>query len=71
MGIVPPGTQVSDVIAIFHGATVPFVLRKVSGSRSDVLSNDGMFVIVGESYIHGLMDGEGLTLSKACDITVQ
>jgi hypothetical protein len=71
MGIVPTGTQVGDVIAIFHGTTVPFVLRKVSGSRSDVLSNDGMFVMVGESYIHGLMDGEGLRLAKACDITVQ
>jgi hypothetical protein len=41
-------TLSGDVVAIFPGCTTPIVLRPV----------DGCFQVVGEAYIHGMMDGE-------------
>ncbi|KAH8589759.1 heterokaryon incompatibility protein-domain-containing protein [Bisporella sp. PMI_857] len=50
MGRVPHGTQPGDVVAVFLGAKVPFVLRK---HRSE-----DRYFFVGECYIHGIMEGE-------------
>ncbi len=49
-GLVPATCEGKDVIAVFHGVPVPFVLR----SDQD---NEG-YQVVGISYIHGLMNGE-------------
>ncbi|KEY75047.1 hypothetical protein S7711_09654 [Stachybotrys chartarum IBT 7711] len=50
MGIGPTGTQPGDLIFVLFGGGVPYVLRmKESG-----------FLLVGESYIHGVMDGEAV-----------
>lgn len=54
MAMVPPGTAPGDRIAIFAGCGVPQVLRKTD-------DNDECFVHWGESYVHGIMDGKGLT----------
>jgi hypothetical protein len=51
IGSVPHGSVVGDVIGIFQGGTVPFVLRE---------SEDGHYQLVGECYVHGIMDGEAL-----------
>lgn len=55
VGVVPNMTKVGDVVAILKGGRVPFVLRR-SGER------DGAFRLVGECYVHCLMNGEGLSL---------
>jgi hypothetical protein len=55
MGLVPELTELEDKICILSGASVPFVLRE-EGNH---------WVLVGESYIHGIMDGEGVTTFKA------
>lgn len=47
-GMVPPKAEVGDKICVFLGARTPFVLRK-EGEK---------FKLVGESYIHQIMDGE-------------
>ncbi|KAF9872365.1 hypothetical protein CkaCkLH20_10192 [Colletotrichum karsti] len=44
------GTQPGDVVALFHGCDAVFTLREVGS---------GQWRIIGDSYIHGLMDGEG------------
>lgn len=50
----PDALQAGDVVAVLRGGKVPFVLRKVS-----VDGGDERWVLVGECYVHGLMDGEG------------
>jgi hypothetical protein len=49
VGLCPFTTQGGDVICIFLGGSVPFVLRPGS--------YDG-YMLVGEVYVHGIMDGE-------------
>ena len=55
VGVVPNMTKVGDVVAILKGGRVPFVLK-----RSE--KRDGAFRLVGECYVHCLMNGEGLSL---------
>ena len=45
------GTKTDDIVAILYGCPIPFLLRE---------SDDGTYKILGDCYIHGLMDGEGL-----------
>ncbi|KAK4078973.1 hypothetical protein Trihar35433_78 [Trichoderma harzianum] len=51
----PGRLQENDVVVVLRGGTVPFLLRRVS-----VMGNgpEGGWVLVGECYVHGLMDGE-------------
>jgi hypothetical protein len=51
MGLTPPKAQVGDLICVFIGASTPFVVREME---------DGYFRLVGECYVHGLMDGEAM-----------
>ena len=51
-GIGPHETQPGDVLVIFLGAQVPHVLRHYSKGNS--------FRLVGEAYVHGIMDGEAM-----------
>jgi hypothetical protein len=50
MGIGPTETQPGDLISVIFGGEVPYILR----------TQEGGFLFVGESYIHGLMDGEAV-----------
>jgi len=53
MCLTPPESAVGDIIAIFHGAPTPFLLRrdvKRSGSDREI------YELVGECYVHGFMD---------------
>ncbi|OTA86511.1 hypothetical protein M434DRAFT_24190 [Hypoxylon sp. CO27-5] len=50
MGIGPSGAQIGDHIAVIFGGGVPYILRR---------EGDG-FVLVGESYVQGLMTGEAI-----------
>jgi hypothetical protein len=48
-GLGPWITQPGDICCILLGANVPFVLRKM---------DDSTYKLVGECYVHGVMDGE-------------
>ncbi|KAL0933497.1 ankyrin and het domain protein [Colletotrichum truncatum] len=50
-GWVVDGTQPGDAVVLFHGCDSTFVVRQTA---------DGTWRIIGDCYIHGLMDGEGL-----------
>lgn len=49
VGAVPISTKSGDSVFVLPGAPVPFILR----ARSD-----GKFTLVGEAYVHGIMQGE-------------
>ncbi|KAG0649120.1 Heterokaryon incompatibility protein [Hyphodiscus hymeniophilus] len=58
-GLVPANAQSGDAIMILHGASVPVILRRL----------DSSYCLIGESYIHGAMDGLKTTLqANALDI---
>lgn len=52
IGFVPASTEPGDAVCILAGCTVPVVLRKTTW-----LNNDD-WVLVGECYVEGLMEGE-------------
>ncbi|EON66518.1 hypothetical protein W97_05763 [Coniosporium apollinis CBS 100218] len=52
MGNAPRSTLPGDKICVLYGARVPFVLREEGAS----------YRIIGDCYIHGLMDGEAFQL---------
>jgi len=52
LGLTAEHAQPEDWVVILMGGQVPFVLRQV----------DAQYVLVGEAYIHGMMDGEALAL---------
>jgi hypothetical protein len=54
IGMVPQWSRVGDIICLIYGLDVPYVLREV----------EGRFRLVGNSYVHGLMDGQGLHLPR-------
>ncbi len=51
-GLGPDGLQSGDVVAVLYGCSVPVVLRAVE--------NRTHYKLVGECYIHGLMDGQAV-----------
>jgi hypothetical protein len=68
-GLGPRYTRPGDVVVIFNGDTTPFVLRQIKPDRQltnlnveekiqDVFYTDEQYELVGECYIHGLMDNE-------------
>lgn len=51
MGQVPREAEIGDLVCIFEGGRVPFVLRA---------RGEGAFSLIGESYVHGIMQGEAV-----------
>ena len=49
MGLFPRTTEIGDSVCVFLGSHIPFVVRRRGG---------GEFELVGECYVHGIMDGE-------------
>ena len=55
LGVVPNLAQIGDMVALLKGGRVPFIFQR-STTRPEC------FRYVGESYMHGMMNGEGLSL---------
>lgn len=53
IGLARAGFGISDLICVFHGGEVPFLLRQIDSLQE-------MFRFVGECYVHGIMDGEAM-----------
>ncbi len=76
MGIGPPEGTIGDYIAVITGAGVPFVVRrkdflaysldKRNRDSNIVMLNDDVgiwektFTLIGESYVHGMMNGSAV-----------
>ena len=48
MGFRPPQAEVGDIVAVFSGSDVPFVLRP----------QEDKFRLIGETHVQGIMNGE-------------
>ncbi|KAF5009937.1 hypothetical protein FDECE_3879 [Fusarium decemcellulare] len=75
MGMVPMGARAGDLVALFHGAAVPFVIRQAFAADSEgrqhavkSKGNTDVYEMVGECYMHGLMDGEGIGRPQTSDL---
>lgn len=55
IGLAPTAAQEGDSIAILHGCSVPVVLRQKANA----------WELVGECYVHGMMDGDAIDAAKA------
>jgi hypothetical protein len=49
LGLAPRYTRPGDIVCVFMGSAVPFVVRP---------REDGRSLLVGECYVHGVMDGQ-------------
>jgi hypothetical protein len=52
MGLFPNKVMAGDLVCILYGSKVPVILRKPP--------NSDLYQLVGEAYVHGIMEGEGL-----------
>jgi Heterokaryon incompatibility protein (HET) len=57
VGLGPSNVQVGDAIAILFGCSVPVVLRPTQREPKQAESH---YRIVGQAYVHGIMNGEAL-----------
>lgn len=57
LGQLAPGSEPGDRICVLGGGEVPFVIRPTSEDAK------GMYQLVGECYLDGMMDGEAWKLS--------
>ena len=60
LGLAPMAAQVEDIICILYGCSVPVVLRPQMAVGGEMY-----FQLVGEAYIHGMMDGEAIEATRA------
>lgn len=51
IGLIPDDAQTGDVVCVLLGGPTPYVLRPVG---------DGDYILVGECYVYGLMNGQAL-----------
>ncbi|KAG6022483.1 hypothetical protein E4U41_002246 [Claviceps citrina] len=52
IGLMPLLTRDGDVVVVFHGCDVPYVVRPTR--------EQGHYRLVGEAYVHGVMNGEAV-----------
>jgi hypothetical protein len=75
IGWVPANAQKGDVVALFPGGNVPYVLRPVSqpdsaqNSMSSATRNR-RYEFLGDAYIHGIMHGEAWNEADLEDVTL-
>ncbi|KAG5917041.1 hypothetical protein E4U42_007406 [Claviceps africana] len=53
IGLMPVLTREGDMVVIFHGCDVPYVIRPAQEEQ-------GCYRLVGEAYVHGVMNGEAM-----------
>lgn len=67
LGLTSLGTCKGDIVCLFLGANVPFILR----SSTPTEAGDRTYALVGECYIHGLMSGEGMEMGDLQEIILR
>jgi len=65
MGLTHQTNLIGDLVWILKGADMPVVLRRMSKSSGSVSRPLDHFAFRGDSYVHGIMDGEFLVVNGA------
>ena len=68
-GLASPETLIDDVVCIPLGSMTPFILRENSPRQAEEQATL-TYQLVGESYVHGIMHGEGLKLAPVQNIVL-
>jgi hypothetical protein len=59
-GLVPASARSGDKIVVLQGCAVPYVLRPLKMDGNVDADGHEQYALVGDCYIHGIMDGEAL-----------
>ena len=59
LGIAPSWAKEGDEVCVLAGGSVPLVLRQRAGGA------DAHHELVGECYVHGIMNGEAVEIAKS------
>ena len=60
LGLAPKMARKRDLVCILFGCSVPVLL----GQQTDAGTGEEYFLLIGECYIHGIMEGEALELAR-------
>lgn len=60
--LAPPTAREGDLICVLFGGETPYILRKIGDGKAET------YQLVGEAYVHGLMDGEAITKAEAGEL---
>ena len=66
MGVVPASTETGDRIVVLFGMQTPVVLRTLAPVSVD--ARPACYQLLGESFVHGLMDGEAIRAMEMGDL---
>ena len=65
LGIASVEVRSGDYVCVILGGDVPFILRPLHGSSTTQTARTWAFI--GESYVHGIMDGELMNGTRESD----
>ncbi|TGO36479.1 hypothetical protein BHYA_0123g00070 [Botrytis hyacinthi] len=60
IGLVPMDAQIGDQLFLLEGGKVPYILRRMEGEEE--------YKIIGDCYVHGIMDGEEWNSDELQDV---
>ncbi len=67
LGLVPDLAKKGDLICILSGCSVPVLLREINDMGPSRVCHE----LIGECYIHGMMDGEALRVKQSQNIQIR
>jgi hypothetical protein len=67
IGLAPSNAAPGDKIAILFGGKVPYILRRNEPQSSE--NSEATWTFVGDSYVHGIMDGEVIESLERGEVT--
>lgn len=64
VGVGPPNLVEGDEVWVLSGGKVPFILRPSTGDKSPRSSATPLFSLMGDAFVHGILDEETIALHK-------
>ena len=71
VGLAPMGAKRGDCIAVAMGGRIPYILRKTNRKLRTGGSAYRCYTVLGDCYVHGLVDGEAMDMLEAGSVGLQ